>query len=122
MSEARPAAASVLADLRARGIEPYPHSYRVTHRAADIVAWGERVTAEEGEEVAIAGRLMAKRGHGKAGFGHLLDATGRIQIYAREDGLGPERYALFDALSVGDWVGVRGRVFRTRTGEITVKA
>ena len=122
MSEARPAALSMLADLRARGIEPYPHSYRVTHRAAEILAWGDRVTPEEGEEVAIAGRLMAKRGHGKAGFAHLLDATGRIQIYAREDVLGPDRYALFDSFSVGDWVGVQGRVFRTRTGEITVKA
>jgi len=121
MSEAR-SAPSVLAELRARGIEPYPHSYRVSHRAAEILAWGDRVTAEEGEEVAIAGRLMAKRGHGKAGFAHVLDATGRIQIYGREDGLGPEPYALFDALSVGDWVGVKGRVFRTRTGEITVKA
>jgi len=122
MSDHRPVARASIAELRARGIEPYPYSYRVTHRAAEILALGDAVTAEDGVEVAIAGRLMAKRGHGKAGFAHLLDATGRIQVYAREDVLGPAGYALFDELSVGDWAGVRGRVFRTRTGEITVKA
>ena len=122
MSDPRPAARATIAELRARGIEPYPYSYPVSHHAAEILALGDAVTAEEGLEVAIAGRLMAKRGHGKAGFAHLLDASGRIQIYAREDALGPDAYAVFDELSVGDWAGVRGRVFRTRTGEITVKA
>ena len=122
MSEARSLLFQKIQELRSRGIEPYPHSYRVTHRAQEILALADRVTAEEGPEVAIAGRLMAKRGHGKAGCGHVLDATGRLQIYGREDVLGAEAYALFDELSLGDWIGVRGRVFRTRTGEITVKA
>src|SRR6185503_16958429 len=113
MNDHRPVARASIAELRARGIEPYPYSYPVTHRAAEILALGDAVTPEDGIEVAVAGRLMAKRGHGKAGFGHLLVATGRIQIYAREDGLGPG-YAVFEELSVGDWAGVQGRVFRTR--------
>src|SRR4029453_10542808 len=108
MSEARPAALSVVADLRARGIEPYPYSYRVTHRAADILALGDQATPEEGVGVGTAARLMAKRGHGKAGFGHLLDGTGRIQIYGREDVLGEKPYELFESLSGGGWIGGKG--------------
>jgi lysyl-tRNA synthetase class 2 len=122
MSELRRQYLAKLQELRARGVEPYPYSYRVTARAADVLALGDRVTAEEGEEVAVAGRLVAKRPHGKAGFGHLLDGTGRLQFYARQDVLGEAGYALYGDLAVGDWVGARGRVFRTRTGEITLKA
>jgi lysyl-tRNA synthetase class 2 len=122
MSELRRQYLAKLEELRARGVNPYPYSYAVTHRAAEVLALGDGVTAEEGPEVSVAGRLVAKRPHGKAGFGHLLDATGRVQFYARQDVLGDSAFRIFDDLSVGDWVGVRGRVFRTRTGEITVKA
>ncbi len=118
----RAARAAKLAALRARGIEPYPYSFEVTHQAQQVLDLGEAVTTEPGMAVAVAGRLMARRGHGKAGFGHLLDGSGRIQLYARADGLGPDDYALWDLLDIGDWVGVKGRVFRTRTGEITVGA
>ena len=122
MSEIRRQYLAKLQELRARGVEPYPYSFAVSARAADVLALGEQVSAEEGPEVAVAGRLVAKRPHGKAGFGHLLDAGGRLQFYARQDALGDAGYALYGDLAVGDWVGVRGRVFRTRTGEITVKA
>src|SRR5262249_31345359 len=122
MSEHQEASREKLEALRGRGIDPYPHSFSITHRAAQILAWGDAVTDAEGAEVTVAGRLVAKREHGKAGFGHLLDDTGRLQFYCREDGLGAGRYELYRDLSVGDWVGIAGRVFRTRTGEITVKA
>jgi len=108
--------------LRARGVEPYPYDYAPTHTAQQVLDLGEAVTPEPGVEVAIAGRLMARRGHGKAGFGHVLDATGRLQVYCRADVLGEDGYALWDLFDVGDWVGVKGPVFRTRTGEITVQA
>src|SRR5687767_956501 len=108
--------------LRARGIEPYPYSYRVSHRAAQVLGLGETVTAEPGMTVSVAGRLMARRGHGKAGFAHLLDESGRIQFYCRADVLGEDGFALWELLDVGDWVGVEGPVFRTRTGEITIQA
>ena len=108
--------------LRARGIEPYPYSYDVTHHAQQVLDLGESVTPEPGMVVAVAGRLMARRGHGKAGFGHVLDGSGRVQVYCRADVLGEAGYATWDLLDVGDWVGVRGPVFRTRTGEITVQA
>jgi lysyl-tRNA synthetase class 2 len=110
-----------IARLRASGVEPYAYAYAVTHRAGQVLEWGDAVTAEPGERVRVAGRLMSQRAHGKAGFGHLLDASGRLQIYARADQLGPERFAAFLDLDVGDWVGAEGPVFRTKTGEITVR-
>ncbi|MGH7724592.1 MAG: lysine--tRNA ligase [Candidatus Eiseniibacteriota bacterium] len=110
-----------LKSLRERGIEPYPYEFAVTHRAQQVLDLGEAVTAEPGMVVAVAGRLMARRGHGKAGFAHLLDESGRIQIYCRADVLGDDAFALWDLLDVGDWVGVTGPVFRTKTGEITIQ-
>lgn len=111
-----------LGELRAQGVEPYPYSYATTHRAQQVLDLGETVTTEPGLLVSIAGRLMARRGHGKAGFGHVLDESGRVQVYCREDVLGARGYGTWGQLDVGDWVGVEGPVFRTRTGEITVQA
>jgi len=107
--------------LRARGVEPYPYAFSVTHRAQQVQDLGEAVTTESGMTVAVAGRLMARRGHGKAGFGHVLDESGRVQVYCRADVLGAG-YETWEALDVGDWVGIEGPVFRTKTGEITVQA
>jgi lysyl-tRNA synthetase, class II len=109
-----------LARWRALGAEPYAYRYQPTHAAAAILGWGERVTEEPGERVRVAGRVMTLRGHGKAGFAHLLDGSGRIQLYFRADVMG-ERFARYGLLDAGDWIGVEGRVFRTRTGEITVR-
>jgi len=106
---------------RAIGVSPYAYRFEVTHRAAELLARGAAVTEEPGEAVRIAGRVMSTRGHGKAGFAHLLDASGRIQIYGRADHMG-DGYERFRLLDVGDWAGVEGRLFRTRTGEITVRA
>ncbi|MCL6549136.1 MAG: lysine--tRNA ligase [Alicyclobacillus sp.] len=115
-----------LEQLRAMGIDPFGHRYDVTHHAADILAFGSDKTKEEldeaGLQVRIAGRLMAKRGHGKAGFGVLQDRTGSIQIYAKVDVLGETAYSVFQLLDLGDFLGVEGPVFRTNRGEITVLA
>src|SRR5207249_2938462 len=87
-----------LARWRAAGVEPYAYRYDVTHHAGELLARGEAVTADPGERVRVAGRIMSLRGHGKAGFGHLLDRSGSIQLYFRADHLGPQfaRYELLD--------------------------
>src|SRR6266850_3764083 len=109
-----------LEQWRALGVAPYAYRYDVTHHAADALTRGEAITESAGERVRLAGRLMTLRGHWKAGFATLLDGSGRIQLYFRADQLGDafQRYELID---VGDWIGVEGSLFRTRTGEITVR-
>jgi lysyl-tRNA synthetase class 2 len=88
----------------------------------DLLSKFEHFEAHPEEVVRVAGRIVAHRGHGKAGFMHVLDETGKIQAYCRQDGLGEAAFALWQDLDLGDFVGVEGTVFRTRTGEITVKA
>jgi len=110
-----------IAQWRAIGCEPYAYRFDVSHHAADLLARGEAVTAEYGERVRIAGRVMTLRGHGKAGFAHLVDRSGRIQAYFKSDVMG-EHWKRFELVDVGDWIGIEGPLFRTRTGEITVRA
>ena len=107
-------------DWRALGCEPYAYRFEPTHTAAELLAKADQVTEEPGERVRVAGRLVARRGHGKAGFGHVLDGSGRLQAYFRSDVLGAA-FARYELLEMGDWVGLEGRLFRTRTGEITVR-
>jgi len=108
--------------LRGRGIDPFGGRYPVTQWARGLA---ERLGNANDEElkgfgpVSLAGRVVAIRHHGKTCFAHLMDQTGRIQLYARADGLGDE-YARFVELDTGDFVGVTGEMFRTRTGELTV--
>jgi lysyl-tRNA synthetase class 2 len=109
-----------LEQWRALGVPPYAYRFDATHHATDVLARGAEVTEEPGGRVRLAGRLMTLRGHGKAGFAHLLDGTGKIQLYFRADQLG-DAFRRYELLDVGDWVGVEGPVFRTRTGEITVR-
>src|SRR2546426_3039968 len=108
--------------LRSRGIDPFGGRYPVTHWARGLA---ERLS-EAGEEelkgfgpVSLAGRVVAMRPHGKTWFSHLMDQTRRIQLYARADQLGDE-FARFVELDTGDFIGVTGEMFRTRTGELTV--
>ncbi|NLF35073.1 MAG: lysine--tRNA ligase [Clostridiales bacterium] len=109
-----------LADLRREGRDPFIITkYRVTARSADIRADFE---ALEGSRTSVAGRLMSKRGMGKAVFCDLQDDAGRIQIYVRIDELGEEPFERFKKLDIGDIVGVEGTVFRTKRGEISVHA
>ena len=110
-----------LAQWRAIGVEPYAYRYELTPHAAELLARGDAVTAEPGETVKVAGRIVALRGHGKAGFAHLLDGSGKIQAYFRADHL-RDHFRRYELLDVGDWVGIEGALFRTRTGEITVRA
>ena len=110
-----------LAAIQALGIEPFAYSFDRTHTAAEVLAIGPP-GSEEGESVSVAGRVVAWRGHGKTVFAHLADLSGRIQLYFRRDHLGEATFALLEQLDIGDLVGVRGPVFRTRTGETTVKA
>ena len=104
-----------------RGIQPYAYRYDVTHRSSRVREDAEALEAS-GAVVRVAGRLLTKRGHGKASFASLKDADGVLQVYFREDALGPEAYAESLALDLGDWIGVEGPVFRTKTGEVTVRA
>lgn len=123
-----------LQKLRDMGIEPYPaEMFDVTHHAAEIVANYREEVLEDGtknrlnfHEVALAGRVMASREAGKALFMNLQDSTGRIQLYLRREEIAPgENTALFDVaikklLDLGDFIGVRGFAFKTKTGEISV--
>lgn len=108
-----------LAELRSRGVAPFSYRFARTHTAAQALA----AYAEGAEEaaVAVAGRIVGLRSHGKTSFAHVADASGRIQLYFRLDDLGAERYDLLPLLDLGDHLGVQGRVFRTRTGEVTVR-
>ena len=112
--------------LMTQGYDPYPAAtYSVTHKAAQILADYEDGSSDF-EEVSLAGRLMSKRIMGKASFGELQDATGRIQIYVARDDIskGEDKWEynqLFKhLLDLGDFIGIRGYVFRTKMGEITV--
>ncbi|MGP1366193.1 MAG: lysine--tRNA ligase [Schwartzia sp. (in: firmicutes)] len=103
------------------GVSPFGHRYEVTHHAQDIRDHFDALEGEEdGPVVRLAGRLTAKRGHGKASFGELMDASGKVQIYFKYDVLGEEKYAQFRLLDIGDLIGIAGRVFKTQRGEITV--
>ncbi len=117
---------SKLNDLRERGINPFGHRYDVTHHAKDILEFAGDKPKEELENerlrVRIAGRLMIKRGHGKAAFANVQDRSGVIQIYAKIDVLGEDQYDVFRTLDLGDFLGVEGEVFRTNRGEVTVMA
>ena len=111
-----------LAALRAHGVDPFGGRYPVTHWAGSLAARFNGAAEEEMKgagPVSVAGRIVALRHHGKTCFAHLMDYTGRIQLYARADQLGDE-YARFTDLDLGDFVGVTGELFRTRTGELTV--
>ncbi|RMG02965.1 MAG: lysine--tRNA ligase [Nitrospirae bacterium] len=110
-------------ELRTMGIDPYGMPYEVTHLAQEVhEEFGERgADALESDpvEVSVAGRMIALRSFGKAAFSHLQDSSGRIQVYFRKDILG-EDYKVVKKLDIGDIVGVKGELFRTKTGELTV--
>lgn len=109
-----------LSDLKNSGKDPYVITkFDVTHHSQPII---ENYGELEDQEVSIAGRIMLKRIMGKASFAHILDSKGLIQIYVRKDEVGDESYSDFKVYDIGDIIGIRGIVFKTRTGEISVKA
>ncbi len=120
LSEQRLIRRAKLKELQEAGQDPFQITkYVVKHHSADIK---ENFEALEGSETSIAGRIMSKRGMGKAIFCDLQDGKGRIQLYVRVDELGEEAFAKFKKTDIGDIVGVEGEVFKTKRGEISVKA
>jgi len=110
-----------LEKLRELGINPYPYNFQRTHTTTEAAEQIDGLEKNE-EKISVAGRLMSIRRMGKASFGHIQDMSGRIQIYVRKDNIGYHGYELFKLLDIGDTIGVQGKIFRTRTGEITVLA
>ena len=109
-----------LAALQQAGRNPFEETvYDVNAYAKDI---NEKFDEYEGKHVSVAGRILSKRGMGKAGFIDIQDQSGRIQCYVRKDHLGDEEYEWFKKYDIGDIIGVRGEVFRTQKGQISVKA
>jgi lysyl-tRNA synthetase class 2 len=112
--------------LREKGLDPFGKRFDRTHTSKELLAlYGEKSKEELDEdvvEVTIAGRIMTKRGKGKAGFTHIQDLTGQIQLYIRQDAIGEDAYEVFDTADLGDIVGVTGTVFKTKVGELSVKA
>ncbi|MCL0036348.1 lysine--tRNA ligase [Dehalococcoidia bacterium] len=110
--------------IRGRGIDPYPARYHRSHTTQEAVALYQE--AEDGSgglpQVKLAGRITAMRSMGKAIFLDLKDGSGKVQVYLRRDALGEEKYSLLQDFDIGDFIGVEGQVFKTRTGEITVRA
>lgn len=107
-----------LSELQQKGEDPFDqYTYNVTHSSTEI---RENFEGFEGKDVSIAGRLLSKRVHGKAGFADLYDRYGKIQLYVKIDDLGEEKLKFFKTLDLGDILGVTGIVFKTHAGEITV--
>ncbi|MER3127322.1 lysine--tRNA ligase [Bacillus pumilus] len=112
--------------MREEGIDPFGERYDRSHQSAQIIAEYDEFSKEDLEEksaqVTIAGRMMTKRGKGKAGFAHIQDLEGQIQIYVRKDSVGEGAYELFKSSDLGDIIGVTGTVFKTNVGELSIKA
>ncbi|MDM5329437.1 lysine--tRNA ligase [Neobacillus sp. CF12] len=111
--------------MRERGLDPFGKRYDRSHNIKELVEQYAEVEKEdlEAENVAVtlAGRIMTKRGKGKAGFANIQDLTGQIQVYVRVDAIGTEAYEIFDSSDLGDIIGVKGTLFKTKVGELSVK-
>ena len=107
-------------------VHPFDSGFERTHLSHEIIQAYDHLSKEELQEetieVAVAGRLVSKRGKGKAGFAHLQDMAGQIQIYVRQDEVGEQAYHWYDLADLGDIVGVSGKLFKTNTGELSVRA
>ena len=111
-----------LEKLKEMGVNPYPYSFEITASNQEIVSgFQDSETPEDGQRFSIAGRIMSLRSMGKASFAHINDGSGQVQIYMRKDQLGKEAYDVIELLDLGDIIGVKGYLFRTRTGEITLR-
>jgi len=111
-----------LEKLKKMGVNPYPYSFEVTASSKEIIAgFQDSEKPEDGKRFSIAGRIMSFRSMGRASFAHINDGSGQVQIYMRKDQLGEEAYNVVGLLDLGDIIGVKGYLFRTRTGEITLR-
>jgi lysyl-tRNA synthetase, class II len=114
-----------MSTMREKGLDPFGKRFDRTHSIKELVEQFGELEKEELEtknvEVALAGRMMTKRGKGKAGFANIQDITGQIQVYVRQDTVGEESYGIFDSADLGDIVAVSGTLFKTKVGELSVK-
>ncbi|WP_223643222.1 lysine--tRNA ligase [Planococcus sp. 4-30] len=113
-------------NFRDHGMDPFGGRFERTHLSQEIIEQYGELSKEELEEtpheVIIAGRVMTKRGKGKAGFAHIQDLKGQIQIYVRKDAIGEEAYEFYNTVDLGDILGIKGTVFKTNVGELSIKA
>lgn len=113
-----------LTEIRAAGVKPYAGRYEISARAQGLIEKYGDSTKEHLEqsrvEVTVAGRIVAMRSFGKAAFCHIQDGTGRIQLYFQKNTLGDEQYGLFKKTDIGDFIGAKGHLFRTKTNELTI--
>ena len=111
--------------LRKEGVDPYPNDFRVTHTSRDLHETFDSLSDEElksvGETFCLAGRIMAIRDFGKASFIHIQDRKGRIQAYLQRDSVGESAFQLFKTIDIGDFIGLAGKIFRTKTRELTLQ-
>lgn len=111
--------------MRERGLDPFGKRYDRSHNIKELVEQYAELEKEDLEakdvSVTLAGRIMTKRGKGKAGFANIQDLTGQIQVYVRVDAIGAEAYEVFDSSDLGDIIGVKGTLFKTKVGELSVK-
>lgn len=114
-----------MSNLRDQGIDPFGQRFERTHTSQQLISEYDELTKEQLEEnevpVSLAGRIMTKRGKGKAGFAHVQDLTGQIQLYVRKDAIGEEQHEIFSSVDIGDLVGVEGVLFKTKVGELSIK-
>ncbi|WP_059174226.1 lysine--tRNA ligase [Bacillus sp. FJAT-27445] len=112
-------------EMRQNGIDPFGKKFERNANAKSLIEQYGELEKEEleskGVSVSLAGRIMTKRGKGKAGFAHIKDLTGQIQIYVRKDEVGDQQYELFNSTDLGDIVGVTGTLFKTQVGELSIK-
>lgn len=112
--------------LREKGVNPYPSGYKYDITASEAVErfkdYAEETLQGGAEIFSMAGRIMALRNFGKASFIHIQDNTGRIQAYIRKDKIGEDQYNIFKLMDIGDFIGIKGAFFKTKTGELTILA
>ena len=117
-----------LQELYDLGIDPFGQKFDRTDVAEPLHEQWDQYSKEELKEkedeshVTVAGRIMTKRGKGKVGFAHIQDLTGQIQLYVRKDQIGEDQFAIWKSADLGDIVGIEGVMFKTNTGELSVKA
>ena len=110
----------IVAALKEKGIDPFGERYEITHHIKELLDNQEKFI-QSGEDIKIAGRLLAKRGQGKAGFSNITDLSGNIQIYSKIDFAGEDSHWLFKKADIGDICGIRGKLFITQKGETTIE-
>ncbi|HXZ94543.1 MAG TPA: lysine--tRNA ligase [Dehalococcoidia bacterium] len=106
--------------IRARGIDPYPHSYHPSHTIREAITLFEQ-QGKSSQDISLAGRIMSKRSIGKMAFLDIRDSSGKIQLSLRYDLLGQEKYELLQDIDIGDIIGAKGKLFLTKSGELTLE-